>query len=183
MDSFNCFNFVLHFAHGHIPPQIAHVFGLAYLLAMTKLLGGVRPIIVRKTLYRFTSHIWCLQFHNTFATNFSPHQFGVATKDSYEVVIHDIKCTLNLHSNYVIFKLDMLNAYNSVSRGAHISRTSCNKWGHPTTHPFCSCILCIWISPILQSLQSWRRCHNHPICHGNLSKWSWGGGGEGDYSL
>jgi hypothetical protein len=33
-----------------------------------------------------------------------------------------------------------------VKRG-HISRTLCNRWKHHTTHPLCSCILCIWIFP------------------------------------
>jgi hypothetical protein len=28
----------------------------------------------------------------------------------------------------------------------HILKFSCCKWGHHTTYPCCSCILCIWIS-------------------------------------
>jgi len=49
------FQLCFHITQGHIPCQIAHIFRVTCLLAMTKLLGGVRPIIVRETLYRFTS--------------------------------------------------------------------------------------------------------------------------------
>jgi hypothetical protein len=45
----------------------------------------------------------CFQFRKTFATFFSPHQFGVATKGSCEIVIHGIKCTLDLRPNWVVF--------------------------------------------------------------------------------
>jgi hypothetical protein len=53
---------------------------MAHFLTMTKLLGGIRPIAVGETLYRFTSQALCFQFHEAFATHFSPHQFGVTTK-------------------------------------------------------------------------------------------------------
>jgi hypothetical protein len=83
---------------------------------MTKPSNGIHPIAVGETLYRFTSYVWCLQFHETFATHFSPHQFGVATKGGYETVIHDIRCTLDLHFNSVVFQLDVTNAFNLLSR-------------------------------------------------------------------
>jgi hypothetical protein len=34
-------------------------------------------------------------------------------------------------------------------KGGHISRTSCNRWGHHIIHPFCLCIRCIWMSLVL----------------------------------
>jgi hypothetical protein len=38
-------------------------------------------------------------------------------------------------------------------KNSHISKISCNRWGHHIIHPLCSCILlCIWISFILLSL-------------------------------
>jgi hypothetical protein len=52
-----------------------------------------------ETLYRLTSRVLCFQFCEAFVTHFSPHQFGVATKGGYEIVIHGIMCTLNFHSN------------------------------------------------------------------------------------
>jgi hypothetical protein len=36
-------------------------------------------------------------------THFSPHQFGVVTKGGCEIIIDGIKCTLNLHPNWVVF--------------------------------------------------------------------------------
>jgi len=43
-------------------------------------------------------------------THFSPHQFGIATKGGYEVVIHNIKCTLD----QVVLQLDVTNVFNSM---------------------------------------------------------------------
>jgi len=84
VDSFNYSNFffILHRPH---PPQIAHVLGVASLLTMTKPSGGIHPIVVGEI---------CLQFCEVFATHFSPHQFGVATKGGYEAIIHSITYTL-----------------------------------------------------------------------------------------
>jgi hypothetical protein len=70
---------------------------------MTKPLGGVCPIVVGEALYRLTSCVLCLQFRETFATHFSPHQFRIATKGGYETSIHGIRCTLDLHPDWVIF--------------------------------------------------------------------------------
>jgi hypothetical protein len=42
------FQLCFHITHGHIPPQIADVLGVACLLTMTKSLGGISPIIVGK---------------------------------------------------------------------------------------------------------------------------------------
>jgi hypothetical protein len=84
---------------------------------MTKPSSEVCPIVVGETLYQLTSRVLCLQLHKTFVTHFSPHQFGVATKGGCEAIIHDIKCTLNLHLDWVVFQLDVANAFNSVLRG------------------------------------------------------------------
>jgi hypothetical protein len=88
-----------HITQGHIPSQIARVLGAVRLLTMTKPLGGVRPIAMRETLYQFTSHVLYLQFCNVVATHFFPYQFEIAIKGSCEAIIHDIKCTLDLHPN------------------------------------------------------------------------------------
>jgi hypothetical protein len=74
------FQLFFHIVKGHIPLQIVSVFGTACFLTMTKLLGGVRPIVMGETLYRLTIHTLCFQFCDAFVTHFSPHQFKVATK-------------------------------------------------------------------------------------------------------
>ncbi len=48
---FQLFQICFHIAQGHIPPQIARVFGTAHFLAMAEPLGGIHPIIAGKTLY------------------------------------------------------------------------------------------------------------------------------------
>jgi hypothetical protein len=63
MDSLNFFSFFFHIVKVHIPPSIACVLGATHLLAMTKHLGGVRPIVVGIALHLLTSHALCL---NTF---------------------------------------------------------------------------------------------------------------------
>jgi hypothetical protein len=58
----------------------------------------------------------CLQFCGNFTTHFSSHQFGIATRGGCETIIHGIKWTLNLHHKWVVFQLDILNAFNLVLR-------------------------------------------------------------------
>jgi hypothetical protein len=67
-----------------------------------------------ETLYPLTNHALCFQFHEAFVTHFSPHQFRVATKGGCEAIIHNIKCTLDLHLDWVVLQLDIANAFNSV---------------------------------------------------------------------
>jgi hypothetical protein len=55
------FQLCFHIAQGHIPPQIAHVFGVVRLLVRTKPSGGVHPIAMGETLYRHKS---CFMFSN-----------------------------------------------------------------------------------------------------------------------
>jgi hypothetical protein len=106
-----------HIAQGHIPPQIACVFWTAYLLAVTKLSGGIHLIVVGETLYRFTSRVLCLQFRDAFITHFSSHQFAI--KGGCEAIIRDIKCTLDPHPNWVILQLDVANAFNLCQGGSY----------------------------------------------------------------
>jgi hypothetical protein len=110
------FQLCFHIAQGHIPPQITHVLRATCLLAMTKLLRGVRSIAMGETIYQFTNPVLCLQFHETFVTHFSTHQFRVATKGGCEIVIHGIMCTLNFHLDWVVLQLDVANTFNSMSR-------------------------------------------------------------------
>jgi len=86
-----------HIAQGHIPAQIACDFKVVCLLNMTKPSSGICPIVMGETLYWFKSPILCFKFHNVFVTHFSPHQFKITTKGGYEVIIHDIMWTLDLH--------------------------------------------------------------------------------------
>jgi hypothetical protein len=87
---------------------------------MTKPLSGIHPIATRETFYQLTSHVLCLQFYDTFATHLSLYQFKVTTKCDCEMVIHGIKCTLDLHPNWVVRELDVVNAFNLISQWSHL---------------------------------------------------------------
>jgi hypothetical protein len=71
-------------------------------------------VVVGEVLYLDTSHTLCHQICDVFVTHFSPHQFGLATKGGYETIIHDTKCTLDLHLNWVVLQLNMVNVFNSM---------------------------------------------------------------------
>jgi hypothetical protein len=66
------FQFCSHITQGHIPYRIAHILGAPHLLAMTKFLGGVRLLIVRETLYQFTSHVFMPLILRHLCNTFSP---------------------------------------------------------------------------------------------------------------
>jgi hypothetical protein len=44
------------------------------------------------------------------------HRFGITTKSGCEAMIHGIRCTLDCHPDWVVLQLDMVNAFNLVSR-------------------------------------------------------------------
>jgi len=111
------FQLCFHISQGHIPPQMAHVLATTHFLTMTKPSCGVRPIVVGETLYRMTNYNLCLQFCETFATHFPPYPFRVTTKGGCDLIIHNIKCTLDLHPNWVVLPLDVVNTFNSMLKG------------------------------------------------------------------
>ncbi len=160
------FQLCSHIAQGDIPPQIAHVFRGVHFLAITKLLGGVCPNVMGKSLYQLTS---CLQFNETFLTHFSPHQFGIAIKGGCETVIHGIKCTLYLHPNWVVLKLDMANAFNSMLRGVIFQKLCAEGENIIQFIPF---VLAFYAFEFFLFYNHCNRKsdNNDPICHGNPSR-------------
>jgi hypothetical protein len=53
-------------------------------------------------LSQLVSEALCLQFHDTFSTHLSPHQFGVAMKGRCEKMGHGIQVTINAHPKWVV---------------------------------------------------------------------------------
>jgi len=47
---FKLFQLYSHITHGHIPPQIAHVFGATHLLTMIKPSNGVHPSVMGEVM-------------------------------------------------------------------------------------------------------------------------------------
>jgi len=55
------------------------------------------------------STLRCVLFHLLL------HQFGVAVRGICEVVVHSIQAILNVHLDWVVLQVDMVNAFNSIS--------------------------------------------------------------------
>jgi hypothetical protein len=93
---------------------MACIFGVVRLLALVNPLGGIRPIVmgemfcwlVRKALY--------LQFWDVLFFHLSLYQFGVTNNDSCEVVVHDIRTALDVHLDWVVLQVDVMNVFNTI---------------------------------------------------------------------
>ncbi len=149
MNSYNCFSlvFILHKVTFHVE---LHVLGAICLLAMTKPSSGIHPIVVGKTLYRLISRALCLPFHDAFLNNTflllpiqSNNQGWMWSDNSWQQVDHGPSPWLGCYSIGCGKCLQF-----GVKKG-HILNFSCYRWGHHITYPYCSCILCIWISLVL----------------------------------
>jgi len=137
------FQLCFHIVKSHISLQIACVLGVTRLLFMTKPLGEVCPIEMGETLYQLTNHVLYLQFHDVFATHFSTQQFKITIKDSYETVSPQHQVHPNPLPCLGHFLIKHGKHFQFGVKKGHISRTSCSRWKHHATHPFCLCILCI----------------------------------------
>jgi hypothetical protein len=84
---------------------------------MTKPLGGICPIVIRQCCIDSQAMFYAFNFVMPLQTHFSPHQFRITTKGGCEIIIHGIWCTLDLHLDWVFLQLDVVNTFNSMSRG------------------------------------------------------------------
>jgi hypothetical protein len=50
-----------------------------------------------------------------FSLHFLPHQFGVVVKGEREDVVHGIQTILDIHPNWVVLHVDIMNAFHSIS--------------------------------------------------------------------
>ena len=79
----------------------------------------VRPIAVGETLRRLAGKCVCAILKEKVADFFHPLQYGVACQAGAEKVIHQVRDCIEEHwmdDNFVLFKVDMKNAFNLVSR-------------------------------------------------------------------
>jgi hypothetical protein len=111
------FQLCFHIAQGHIPPQIACVFGVAHLLTMAKPSGGICSIAVGKHYIDSQAVFYVFNYVKLLQHTFPHTNLEFTTKGGYQAVIHGIKCTMDLHPNWVVLQLDVTNAFNSVSKG------------------------------------------------------------------
>ncbi|KAL5483977.1 hypothetical protein EMCRGX_G020399 [Ephydatia muelleri] len=112
-------------ASGKVPVHVSAYLAGGKLIALDKSKEGsppdVRPIAVGETLRRLTGKCICAILRNKFSSFFEPSQFGVACKAGAEKIVHSLRRYIEdnwLNGDFVVFKVDMLNAFNMVSRQA-----------------------------------------------------------------
>lgn len=77
--------------HGsHSRRPITCVLGVIKLLALSKLLNGIKLIAMGEVFYRLVKRALCVQLCDAFFFHLSPHQFGVAIMGECEVMVHNI---------------------------------------------------------------------------------------------
>ncbi len=85
------------------------------MLALTKPLGSIQPIVIGEVIYWMVNRGLCLQLQDTIFAHLSPHQFGVTVKGGCEAVVHVIQPTLDAHPDWVVLQVDFANALNIIS--------------------------------------------------------------------
>ena len=110
-------------AAGKVPLPVSVYLAGGKLVSLNKFTEGqptdVRPIAVGETLRRLTGKCLCTLLKGKFSSFFQPFQFGVACKAGVEKVIHSLRHCMEAnwqHGDFVVFKVDMSNAFNLVSR-------------------------------------------------------------------
>jgi hypothetical protein len=84
---------------GQLPSEICHLLYGAYLGALHKKDGGIRPIAIGNCLRRLTSKLACFQSRNIVNPYWSPRQLGVATQLGREAAIHTTRTFVNNDQN------------------------------------------------------------------------------------
>ena len=109
------------------PIEVSQALAAARLIGLAKENGDVRPIAVGECLRGLCACCISLQEKASIAAILAPVQYGVATSGGgggLEQVVHQIQVGLESHDNWCLFKCDISNAFNSISRAA-IFRETC----------------------------------------------------------
>ena len=114
-------------------PSIGRALAAARLIALPKGDHDVRAIAVGEVFRRLVARSICLQEKATMADILSPMQYGVAVPGGLDQIVHQIQAGLEAHDDWGLFKCDLQNAFNSVSREAFFRETSCHL---PSIMPF-----------------------------------------------
>ena len=78
--------------------------------------GGVRPIAIGDILTRLIGRAIVVQIRDALHSALVPFQFGFAVLWGSEAVVHGIRAALPARPNWVILKVDVANAFNSINR-------------------------------------------------------------------
>ena len=111
-------------AAGGPPLVVGRALAAARLIALQKGNGDVCPIAIGDALRCLVARSICVQEKASMADAFSPVQYGVAVPGGLEQVVHQVQAGLEAHVEWALFKCDISNAFNSVSRSSFFQQTS-----------------------------------------------------------
>ena len=116
--------FVNFFLSGKGPPQLAPLFCGAPLTALQKRNGGIRPIAVGETLRRIISSCAMNHISKTAANWVHPLQFGIATRNGTEAVVHAVRKVMQHHSSNSVVSLPVVRSAGMLLRSSRLSGSS-----------------------------------------------------------
>ena len=90
-----------------------------------------RPIMIGTFLYRLSAKIVNSLVQPIAATKLSPYQLGISTPGAIEATVHNIREHLRNEPSDAALKLDIENAFNSVSRSKMITEVMTQQWLKP----------------------------------------------------
>jgi len=115
------------FRDGHVPEAAQPYFAGGRLCALIKSNKDLRPIAAGETLRRLTAKALCASVKEDAKKFFAGSQFGVATKNGAERIIHYTRAQAAAHASdpdWVILKVDLSNAFNRISRARFLELVS-----------------------------------------------------------
>ncbi len=81
---------------------IVCVLSVVGLLALCKLLNGIRPIAVGEVFYQLVKRALCFQLHDSISFHRSPQYFGVVIIGGCGVMVHNTRIALDVHTDWVV---------------------------------------------------------------------------------
>ena len=130
---------------GKCHPAVRPILFGRNLTAQAKKSGGFRPIAVRYTWRRIAAKCANAFAMNTLGDYFAPTQLGVGVSSGCEAAVHATRRVIEtMPADYVVAKLDFLNAFTTYARMLCYSKISikCQRYisfaaCHTNNHRFC----------------------------------------------
>ena len=115
-----------HAAAGLIPDPARNAFFGGSLIAIQKKHGGLRPIAIGSSYRRLVGKLIAKHVTASVSSQLMPIQLGVGAPLGCEVAVHAVRkyALTSRDSHELLVKLDLSNAFNSVSREAVLSQVS-----------------------------------------------------------
>ena len=103
---------------GEAPAAAYALVSRATLLPIGKDNGGVRPIAMTESFSKLADNVCQAALADQIAAFFRPLQLGVRVRGGVDATVHAHNILLHLHPTHITVLLDLINAFNSVSRAA-----------------------------------------------------------------